>query len=52
MRNIVFAIAMGVGVLLMAIALALAIVDGQPRHSAQLHNAYWPYSVETSIRDR
>lgn len=52
MRNIVFAIVMGFGVLLMAIALALAIVDGQPRYSAQLHNAYWPYSVETSIKDR
>lgn len=52
MRNIVTAIVMGVGVLLLAIVLALAIVDGQPRHSAQLHNAYWPYSVETSIKDR
>lgn len=52
MRHIVTAIALALAVLLAAIALALAIVDGQPRHSAQLHNAYWPYSVETSIRDR
>ena len=52
MRNIVTAIALGIAVLLMAIALALAIVDSQPRYTAQLHNAYWPYSVEISIKDR
>ena len=52
MRNIAFAIALGIAVLLTAIALALAIVDGQPRYNTQIHNAYWPYSVETSIRDR
>ena len=52
MRNIAFAIALGIAVLLMAITLALAIVDSQPRYSAQLHNAYWPYSVEIQVRDK
>ena len=52
MRNIVFAIALGIAVLLLAIALALAIVDSQPRYSAQLHNAYWPYSDELAVKDR
>ena len=52
MRNIAFAIALGIAVLLMAIALALAIVDSQPRYNAQLHNAYWPYSVELAVKDR
>lgn len=52
MRSVVTAIALALAVLLMAIALALAIVDGQPRASAQLHNAYWPYSVELAVKDR
>ena len=52
MRNIVFAIALGIGVLLMAIALALVVIDSQPKYSAQLHNAYWPYSVELAVKDR
>ena len=47
----------------MAIALALlavwfivicakAIMDTQPKYHGQLHNAYWPYSVEMQVRDR
>ena len=28
------------------------IACAQPQHSAMKKNAYWPYSVETSIKDR
>ena len=31
---------------------AKAVIDTQPKHNGQLHNAYWPYSVEMQVRDR
>ena len=33
-------------------AVVLAISCSRPAQAAQKHNAYWPYSVETVIRDR
>ena len=32
--------------------LAWAVLSTQPQAHAQLRNAYWPYSVETQVRDR
>lgn len=46
------ACAIALAVMTVALAIALSIVDDQPRYSAQLRNAYWPYSVETSVHDR
>lgn len=51
MRNILTAIALGMAALLLCLALGLLIADSQPKYNGQLHNAYWPYSVETSIKD-
>ena len=34
------------------IVFATFVVAAQPKPSHQLRNAYWPYSVETVIRDR
>ncbi|MBQ9002175.1 MAG: hypothetical protein IJ087_10010 [Eggerthellaceae bacterium] len=47
-----FAIAIGIGVLALCLLVGVMTVDSQPHRSAQLHNAYWPYSVETQIRDK
>lgn len=50
MRGIIGATALAITVL--AICLALAVAVSQPRAHAQLHNPYWPYTVETQVRDR
>ena len=52
MRNILTAIALGMAVLLLCIALGMLMSDSQPKYNGQLKNAYWPYSVETQIRDK
>lgn len=52
MRNIVAAIALGMGVLALCLALGMLMSDSQPKYNGQLRNAYWPYSVETQVRDR
>ena len=44
-------IALVAAVALSAAILAVVVVT-QPQAHAQRHNAYWPYSVETAIRDR
>ena len=49
-RHIIGAAAVAIAVL--AICLALAVAGSQPREHAQLHNPYWPYTVETMIADR
>lgn len=36
--------------LVLGLCMAYAMLD-TPQH-VQLKNAYWPYSVETSVRDR
>lgn len=51
MRDIFFALLVGFGVLAIALWLALVAI-GYHEPGAQLHNAYWPFSVETSVRDR
>ena len=38
-------------VVIMALLMA-ALYNGNSKPEAQLHNAYWPFSVETSIYDR
>ena len=50
MRDILFALLVGFGVLAICLWLAFALSTDAP--SGQLHNAYWPFSVETSVRDR
>ena len=44
--------ATGIALAVLVIALALAVCVSQPRAHAELHNAYWPFSVETAVRDR
>lgn len=51
MRNIVAAIALGMAVLALCLALGMLMSESTPKYT-QLHNAYWPYSVETQVRDR
>ena len=50
MRYVVGATALAVAVLL--ICLALAVCMAQPKEHAQLHNAYWPFTVETAVNDK
>ena len=49
MRPLIGATALALAALVMYLALAVCI--SQPRAHAQLHNPYWPYTVETSIHD-
>ena len=51
MRDIVYAIVVGFGVLAIGLWLACTIATAQDPDT-QLHNAYWPFTVETSVRDR
>ena len=51
MRSIVFAMLVGIGVLMACIGASMLLVQ-PPQEHVQLHNAYWPYSVETVIRDK
>lgn len=50
MRGIIVAAALGVVVLLIGFSLIVAIT--QPHDHAQLHNPYWPFTVELAILDR
>ena len=50
MRNVVFGFVLGVGALLLGFVLVVAAT--QPNEAHALKNAYWPYSVETVVRDR
>ena len=52
MRNVVFAMVLGLGVLALALCLALAINGSQPQPTHQLKNGYYPFTVETEVRDR
>ena len=39
----------------LGLVIALCVISvgcSQPKQSAQRHNGYWPYSVETVVRDR
>ena len=50
MRNAAFAAVIALGLVLLAFCFAVAFT--QPHGERQLKNAYHPYSVEASIRDR
>lgn len=53
MRDVIFAVLMGIGVLLACLWVAGVLFSLEPpRLSEPLHNVYWPYSVETAVRDR
>ena len=52
MRDIVYAIVLGFGVFVAGLLLTYVVISSQPQEPHQLHNAYWPFSVEASIRDR
>ncbi|MBQ9042702.1 MAG: hypothetical protein IJ111_07795 [Eggerthellaceae bacterium] len=47
-----FVTALTLAVLAIMLAFAVMIVDSQPKYSHQLHNPYWPFTVELSVRDR
>ena len=51
MSRPVLAIAIALTVLVTVLAVVMVALS-QPAEAAQRHNAYWPYSVETVIRDR
>lgn len=48
MRHVVGAVAVGIAVL----AIYLAVAMAQPKAHAELHNPYWPFSVEIQVRDK
>ena len=49
MRDIVVAIVIGIGTLMLCLGLALSATQYQDR---QLHNPYWPFTVEIQVRDK
>lgn len=51
MRDVTFAIVMALGILALALCLAYAVMDTQAQHGGQLANPYWPFTVETAVRD-
>lgn len=52
MRDVVFAVLVGLGVLIAGVLTALAIVDSQPTVHRQAHHPYEPFTIELSTRDR
>ena len=48
---IVWALAIALAVVMIVLAVTM-VRSSQPAAAKQLHNAYWPYSVETVISDR
>ena len=52
MRDVILIIAAVIGIVCLCLCLAYAIIDTQERHEAQLFNRYWPFTVETQVRDR
>ena len=44
------AIALALGVL--GIRFTMCVQQSQPQPNHQLHNAYWPFTVETAVHDR
>lgn len=51
MRDVTFAVIMALGILALCLCMAYAVMDTQEQHG-QLHNLYWPFTVETAVRDR
>lgn len=52
MRDVILTIAMAIGIVCLCLCMAYAVIDTQEQHGAQLVNNYWPFSVETQVRDR
>lgn len=52
MRDVILTIVMAIGIVCLCLCTAYAIIDTQEQHGAQLFNHYWPFSVETQVRDR
>ena len=50
MRGIIGPTAVALAILI--IILALAVCMAQPRAHAELHNPYYPFTVETAAHDR
>ena len=50
MREVLFAAFVAVAVFLVGFFIAVMVTQPHGAHAAK--NAYWPYSVETVIRDR
>lgn len=51
MRDFTFAVIMSLVILALALCMAYAVIDTQEQHGGQLANPYWPFTVETSVRD-
>ena len=51
MKPIAEAVIWALAVLLFALMMAYAMIDTQKQHE-QLHNPYWPFTVETVVHDR
>ena len=51
MSRVVLAVAITLTILVTALAVTMVELS-QPAEAAQRHNAYWPYSVEMTVRDR
>ena len=43
--------ATGIALATLIIALAIAVCMAQPHAHAELHNPYYPFTVETAVRD-
>lgn len=52
MRDVVFAVLVGLGVLIAGVLTALAIVDRPEAQPRQAHHPYEPFTIELSTRDR
>ena len=50
MKRLLGCVLVSLVVLAMCLCMAWAIIDTGQRHA--LKNPYWPFSVETSVRDR
>ena len=50
MREVLFAAFVAVAVFLVGFLVAVMVTQPHEAHAAK--NAYWPYSVETVVRDR
>lgn len=51
MRDVTFAVVMALGILAMCLCIARGVIDVQEQ-GGQLFNRYWPFTVETAVRDR
>lgn len=53
MRDIIGTVLCSMALMLILLLFGKVILDTQPQaHASQLKNAYYPYSVETSVKDK